>query len=127
MRKTASTKALALCLAFAISGCDWSKSSTTPAQAPYGGYGAVVGQFHDDARTNVQVDSAALDLTFTDTGGRPIELRSYRGKKNIVLVFTRGYAGMVCPNCSAQTSRLIGNYPEFVKRDAEVLVVFPGP
>jgi peroxiredoxin len=45
----------------------------------------------------------------------------------VVLVVTRGYPGYICPNCSAQTSRLISNYPEFVKRGAEVLIVFPGP
>ena len=69
----------------------------------------------------------ALDLAFVDGNGKTIDLREYRGKKNVVLVVTRGYPGYICPNCSAQTSRLISNYPEFVKRDAEVLVVFPGP
>jgi peroxiredoxin len=43
-----------------------------------------------------------------------------------VLVITRGFPGYICPYCSTQTSQLISNYEEFTKRDAEVLVVFPG-
>jgi peroxiredoxin len=92
----------------------------------YGGYNSA-GKFHDDAQTNTQVKPGALDLMFKDAQGHSVDLKQYRHKKNLVLVVTRGFPGYVCPNCSAQTSRLIGNYPEFTKRDAEVLVVFPGP
>lgn len=92
------------------------------------GYGyETVGVFKDDAKTNTQVNPDALEWTLVDTRGEKVDLKQYRGKKNLVLVFTRGFAGFVCPNCSAQTSRLISNYKEFEKRDAEVLVVFPGP
>src|SRR5262249_50301898 len=83
--------------------------------------------FNDNARANTQVNAADLELSFVDSKGEKIDLKQYRGKKSVVLVFTRGFANYVCPHCTAQTSRLIGNYPEFVKREAEVLVVFPGP
>lgn len=65
-------------------------------------------------------------LKFVDTAGASLELANYRGKKHVVLVVTRGYTGGICPYCTAQTSRLVANYEEFVKRGAEVLVVFPG-
>ncbi len=85
--------------------------------------------FKNDVQTNVQVDADTLDLTFTDRDGNPVELKSYRGKKNIVLVVTRGMIApsSFCAYCSGQTSRLIANYKEFVRRDAEVLLVIPGP
>ena len=33
---------------------------------------------------------------------------------------------MICPFCTTQTSRLIANYDKFVKRNCEVIVVYPG-
>src|SRR5262249_54862842 len=85
--------------------------------------------FKNDVETNAQVDSDTLDLTFTDRDGNPVELKSYRGKKHVVLVVTRGMIGpsSFCAYCSGQTSRLIANYNEFTKRGAEVLLVVPGP
>jgi len=85
--------------------------------------------FKNDVQTNTQVDSDTLDLTFTDREGNPVELKSYRGKKQVVLVITRGMIApsSFCSYCSGQTSRLISNYKEFTKRDAEVLLVIPGP
>lgn len=97
----------------------------------YGGYNSGYGygevQFKDDAQTNTTVAASALDLTFTDLSGKPVALRDFRDKQNVVLVFTRGFPGFVCPYCSAQTSRLIAQQNEFAKRNAAVLVVFPGP
>jgi peroxiredoxin len=84
-------------------------------------------RFRDDAQSNAKVAADDLDLKFVDTSGKPVDLKQFRGKKNVVLVVTRGYSGSVCTYCSAQTSRLINNYPEFTRREAEVLVVFPGP
>jgi peroxiredoxin len=34
---------------------------------------------------------AASDFTATDSGGRVVHLSDYRGKKNVVLVFNRGF------------------------------------
>ena len=84
-------------------------------------------QFCDDAKTNTKVDSATVDLSFIDRKGNRVDLKEFRGKKNIVLVVTRGYSGHLCPYCTAQTAQLIAQYGEFAKRGAEVLLVFPGP
>jgi peroxiredoxin len=97
----------------------------------YSNYDAPI-SFADNAKSNTKVDSAALELTFMDRNGKPIDLKKYRGQKNVVLVVTRGYVtstygGSFCPYCTAQTTRLIAQYPEFAKRNAEVLLVFPGP
>lgn len=85
-------------------------------------------KFRDEVSSgNTSVTSGQLELAFVDSQGRPVDLKQYRGKKNVVLVVTRGFNGYICPYCTAQTSRLIRNYDEFRKRDAEVLVVYPGP
>jgi peroxiredoxin len=87
-------------------------------------------KFKDDVQTNVQVEADTFDLSFTDRDGNPVDLKSYRGKKNVVLVVTRGMTyppDNFCMYCSGQTSRLIANYKEFTKRGAEVLLVIPGP
>ncbi len=84
-------------------------------------------QFHDKVAPNAQVSADQVPLAFIDADGKPVSLADYRGKKNVVLVFTRGYNGSICMFCSAQLSRLVRNHAEFAKRDAEVLMVFPGP
>lgn len=94
------------------------------------GYGNIVSaedQFKDQVQSNATPSADALQLTFVDLDGAKVAVDSFRGKQNVVLVFTRGFPGFVCPYCSAQTSRLIAQHEEFVKRNAAVLVVFPGP
>jgi peroxiredoxin len=91
------------------------------------GYGPI--EFKDDVATNFETGDK-LPLEFRDRDGKVVKLGDYHGRKNVALIFMRGITkvpGGVCPTCSAQTSRLIANYDEFVKRDTEILVVFPGP
>lgn len=65
-------------------------------------------------------------LVFVDTDNQRVALEDYIGRKNVVLVFTEGFAGMLCPFCKAQTSRLVANYDKFEDLDTEILVVYPG-
>ena len=37
--------------------------------------------------TTLTVGDVAPDFTLTDTGGNPVKLSDYRGKKNVVLAF----------------------------------------
>ena len=37
--------------------------------------------------TTLKVGDVAPDFTLTDTGGNPVKLSDYRGKKNVVLAF----------------------------------------
>jgi peroxiredoxin/uncharacterized coiled-coil protein SlyX len=84
------------------------------------------GQGWDDSKELV---GRTLERTrFLNGGGRTIDLASYRGKKNVVVVILRGFdpdAG-VCIACSGQTLALSQNLDEFEKRDAEVFIVYPG-
>ena len=82
--------------------------------------------FKDDVATNADVPDGLDGLTFVDTNGERVALKDFMGKKNVILVFTEGFAGMLCPFCKTQTSRLVANYDRFAELDTEVLVVYPG-
>ena len=95
-------------------------------------------KFKDEIKANAKPKSSELgQLSFVDAQGQKLDLTSYRGKQNLVLVVTRGFVGSeakgedgkslgnICTYCSTQTSRLIANYGKFKQRNAEVLVVFP--
>ncbi|HEY4308788.1 MAG TPA: redoxin domain-containing protein [Pirellulales bacterium] len=82
--------------------------------------------FKDVVQTNAEVPPGLDGLVFLDTNGRRVALKSYFGKKNVVLVFTEGFSGALCPFCKTQTSRLIENYDKLQAMDTEVLVVYPG-
>ena len=82
-------------------------------------------QFRDDVQSQSLPEESLTDLVFLDVNGREVQLKEYIGRKNVVLVMTRGFSSSICLYCSTQTSRLMANYPEFSKRDTEVVVVFP--
>lgn len=84
-------------------------------------------RFKDEVQSNTSAPVGLDGLVFLDTKGQRVPLRKYLGKKNVVLVFTEGFAGgMLCPYCKTQTSRLIANYEKFAELDTEILVVYPG-
>jgi peroxiredoxin len=118
-----------------LPACGSSDSTPSGRSMPYGGaynYGSYGNgdpaneQFKDDVQTNNTPKKPLQELSFVNLKGEEVPLKSYLGVKNLVLVVTRGQVGgTLCPYCSTQTSRLISNYKEITKRDAEVIVVFP--
>ena len=84
-------------------------------------------EFKDSLESNVDLPKAISELAFTNKDGTKIKLADYAGKKNVILVFTEGFNGMICPFCQTQTSRLVANYEKFQQRDCEIIVVYPGP
>src|SRR5688572_25775214 len=76
-------------------------------------------KFKDEVKPNSETKSSELgDLSFLDAAGNKVDLASYRGKSNLVLVVTRGFVGSekqvdgkslgnICTFCSTQTSWLI--------------------
>lgn len=82
--------------------------------------------FTDVVETNRPDDGTVTNLTFTNPLGATVSVNDFVGEKNLLLVFTRGFSGMICPFCTTQTSRLIANYDQFASRDTEVLLVYPG-
>jgi alkyl hydroperoxide reductase subunit AhpC len=84
-------------------------------------------RFKDQIESNVPIPQSVKELEFTSKNGQTLKLSDFIGQKYVVLVFTQGFDGTLCPFCTTQTSRLVANYQEFVKRDCEVIVVYPGP
>ena len=84
-------------------------------------------KFKDQIDSNAEAPKDLSELTFVGKDGNPINLADYLNKKNVLLVFTEGFNGMLCPFCKTQTSRLVANYSEFEKRNCEIIVVYPGP
>ena len=68
----------------------------------------------------VAVGMAAPDFTLGKFGGGTTTLSSMRGKKNVVLVFYRGYW---CPYCVAQLKEMRTLLTDELKKGTEVLVV----
>ena len=66
------------------------------------------------------IGSVAPDFRLPAGHGGEIGLADYRGRKNVVLWFTKG---MACPFCRAQMSRLARAYPEIQARDGELLEI----
>jgi hypothetical protein len=53
--------------------------------------------FKDQVESNVAIPDGLDGLVFLDTQGNRVSLEGYLGKKNVVLVFTEGFAGgMLC-------------------------------
>jgi peroxiredoxin len=137
MRRTA----FAIVLAFAA-GCG-SSPSTPKAPDPYVVAAPTPEQLREIAgqlkmQGPPRDDVREVPLAFTDKDGKPVDLAAYRGKKSVVLVVVKGLPQKTaygypnpgrayCPGCLAQLNVLTANYDEFRKRNAEVVIVFPGP
>ncbi|MCG6155122.1 peroxiredoxin family protein [Rubinisphaera margarita] len=83
--------------------------------------------FKDELASNTTPPQGLDDLQFVDTDGNPVLLKDVLGEKNVVLIFTQGFYGTLCPFCTTQTARLIANYDKFKELETEILVVYPGP
>jgi peroxiredoxin len=66
------------------------------------------------------IGSPAPTFRLPSGEGTPIGLEDYRGRKSVIVWFTKG---MACPFCRAQMTRIARAYPEIQARDAEVLQV----
>jgi len=89
----------------------------------------VSGDFKDEAPANTTV--AEFPSVFVDKDGQTIDIKRYRGKKSVVVVVLRGvpqgFGGAFCLHCLSQMSGLLAKKDEIAKRDAEVVILFPGP
>jgi peroxiredoxin len=78
---------------------------------------------HDLAATDIErvaVGTPAPDFTLARFGGGTITLSQYRGSKNVVLVFYRGYR---CRYCIPQLSEMRSLLDPELKKDTELIVV----
>src|ERR1700677_3002351 len=105
-----------------LTGCGRSAPNADDAADMIGPAGI---HFQDDAVTNASPGDGLINLQFVDQSGKTIRPKDLIGTKNLVLWFTRGYNGGICPYCSSYTSSLSSNYPAISERSTEVLVVYP--
>ncbi|MEO7360192.1 MAG: peroxiredoxin family protein [Gemmatimonadaceae bacterium] len=68
----------------------------------------------------IAIGTSAPDFTLAKYGGGTTTLSSVKGKKNVVLVFYRGYW---CPYCIAQLKEMRTLLTDELKKDTEMLVV----
>lgn len=108
-----------------LAGGAWWYLQSFNETAPLSPFGA--DPFNKSAATNSEPPPELTKLGFVTLDGREVRLEEFLGKRNVVLIMMRGYNSQVCMYCTAHTSRLLVNHKEFVKRNAEVLVVYPGP
>ena len=64
----------------------------------------------------------APDFSASDTEDRKIQLSDYKGKKNVMLVFNRGFAW---PYCRKHMAQLRQDYQQFVSRNTEIIAIGP--
>lgn len=83
-------------------------------------------QFVADAKSNAPTGKDAEPASFFDVKGNRVRLEDWRGKKALVLVFTRGYPGYLCPLCTSYTAQIAHRYREIAAAGGEVLLVYPG-
>lgn len=83
-------------------------------------------RFAETAPSNRPTGETVKPASFIDRNGQRVSLEDYRGKKNLVVIFTRGFPGYLCPLCTSYTAQVAHRYPEIAAAGAEVLVVFPG-
>jgi len=68
----------------------------------------------------VEVGDEAPDFELPDQHGTPVKLSSFRGAKNVVLVF---YPLAFSPVCSGELCALREDFPEVTRDDVELLTV----
>ena len=72
----------------------------------------------------LKAGDTAPDFSAEDVRGETFQLSSFKGEKQVVLVFLR-YAG--CPLCQLAMAELKNRYTEFTDRGAEVAVFVQSP
>lgn len=116
--------ALLLCSTVFHVGCGQSTPSEPPIMGAYDDVPAEI-KFLDQVEPQAAPMVEFADLPLTSIDGTTSSLKQIANSRPLVVVFTRGYNGAICPYCSTQTARLISNYAEFQKRNAEIVVVYP--
>jgi len=111
-------------------GCGQSSDPAASAPVPAAGgysdyYSAGEIQFLDTALSNAPLDAGLTSISFITPEGQERKIEDLAQEKNLVVVVTRGNTTPICPYCSTQTARLITGYQDFVKRGAEIVVVYP--
>lgn len=72
----------------------------------------------------LEVGSEAPDFTLKDQNGRPVTLSSYRGEKNVLLVFfPLAFTGI----CQGELDEIRDHLPDYENDDTATLAISVGP
>ena len=74
-----------------------------------------------------RVGDLAPNFTLRTLEERPVELKQLTANGTVLLVVLRGWPGYQCPLCTRQVQDFIPNAGEFARKQAQVLMVYPGP
>lgn len=72
-----------------------------------------------------QIFSPAPKFSLPDLSGKQVRLSDYKNKKNVLIVFYRGWVGYWWPFCQRQLVQLLRDYEAFKKLETEILFVSP--
>lgn len=73
------------------------------------------------------VGAKAADFTLLTPTGETVQMSKELHGHNLVLVVLRGFPGYQCPYCVRQVHDFVEHAAEFAAKNAEVLLVYPGP
>ncbi|MFK7738996.1 MAG: redoxin family protein [Planctomycetota bacterium] len=76
-------------------------------------------------RPNLEGKPLPFDKMLAVDGGE-VDLTSFRGKQQVMVVVLRGFLGEVCCYCVAQTKALARARSKLEKANVKVLVIYPG-
>lgn len=79
-----------------------------------------------DANRQDIIGSPLERRRFLGPSGQIINLDDWKGNKNVLLIFHRGFAGQVCVVCSVYTVSLVKGAQQFADADTQVFLVYPG-
>jgi peroxiredoxin len=74
----------------------------------------------ESTHAHPNVGEMAPDFRLAAAGGGEVALSDYRGRKNLLLWFSKG---LFCPFCRRNMARLSQSYADFVALDAEILQI----
>ena len=77
------------------------------------------------AEASVRTVDNLGELEVLDLEKGLVPLASFFGEQNVIVMFSRGYSGSVCPYCVVQFQEIAARHAELAQRDARVVVVFP--
>ena len=70
----------------------------------------------------ITLNQLAPDFTLTDVSGESVTLSAFRGQKNVLLVFNRGF---FWPYCRGHMAQLRRDYEKLQSANIEVVVIGP--
>jgi peroxiredoxin len=74
-----------------------------------------------------KIGQQAPDFQLRTPLGELVQLSNRIGDSTVVLVVLRGYPGYQCPYCQKQVHDFIEHAAEFARKNASVILVYPGP